>query len=309
MTINSYLTNSKIQHIQMSKEASTGNLKLLAGILAFTILGLAYYTFSYYKTQEVKTKRLLAEKQKIKEDLEDMQIMYEEAKETLSSNNKELELARQTILELQDQVSQMELSFEMIKKYRAEVMKLRREKRELFTLADSLDKLNQQLVLERNRATGDLEDYKKQNGELAAKNEKVSKSLIEAMKLSAVDVKAHGVRVKGNGKIEVLDKAKKADKIRVCFKFARNMLADSGERTVYTIIKDPKGNIVGKSTETFPYRGENLNYSASRTIYFENKTLDVCMFVKKKEELPIGKYLAYIYVDGNQIGDTAFFLN
>jgi len=293
----------------MTKEASTGNLKLLAGILALLILGLAYYTFSYYKTQEAKTKQLLVEKEKIKADLDDMQIMYEEAKNTLSSNNEELDQARQTILDLQDQVSKMELSFEMVKKYRAEVMKLRREKRELFTLADSLDKLNQQLVLERNRAQGDLADYKKQNGDLTAKNQKVSKSLLEAMKLSAVDVKAHGVHVKGNGKIEEVAKAKKADKVRVCFKFARNMLADAGERTVYTIVKDPKGNVVGKSTTTFPYRGENLNFSASRTIYFENKTLDVCMFVKKKAEMPVGKYLAYVYVDGDQIGDTAFFLN
>ena len=293
----------------MSNDSSTGNLKILAGILALSILGLAYYTFSYYKEKEAQTKRLVVEKQKIKEDLEDMQIMYEEAKETLSGTNEELERAKQTIADLQQQVSNMELSYEMVKKYRAEVMKLRKEKRELFTLADSLDKMNQQLITERDQSKSELESYKKKNGELTSKTEKVSKSLIEAMKLSAVDVQAKGVHVKGNGKIEEVDKAKKADKIRVCFKFARNFLADAGDRTVYAIVKDPKGNIVGKTSGTFAYRGENIKYSTKRSIYFENKTLDVCMFVKKNANLPVGKYLVYVYVDGDQIGDTAFFLN
>lgn len=293
----------------MTKEASTTNLKVLAAILALSILGLAFYTFSYYKTKEAEKKQLILEREKIKQDLDDMNMMYEEAKETLTGTNEELERARQTIAELQDQVAQMELSFDMVKRYKAEVMRLRREKRELFAIADSLDKLNQKLVLERNQANGELATYKKSNGELASKNEKASKSLLEAAKLSAVDVKAQGVVQKKNGKILDVDKAKKADRVRVCFKFARNYLADAGERVVYAIVKDPKGNIVGKSTETFKYRGEDLNFSTKRNIFFENKTLDVCMFVKKKNELLVGKYLAYIYVDGDQIGDAAFFLN
>jgi len=294
----------------MTKEASTGNLKILAAILALSVLGLALYTFSYYKTKEAEKKQLLVEKQKIKQDLDDMQLMYEEAKETLSGTNDELELARQTITELQNQVAEMELSYEMVKRYKNEVMKLRREKRELFSLSDSLDRLNQRLIKERDQANSELADFKKKNGELETKTEAMSKSLLESMKLSAVDVKAHGVQVKGNGKIEEVDKAKKTDKIRVCFKFARNYLADAGERVVYTIVKGPKGDIVGKSTQTFAYRGENLNFSSSRKIYFENKTLDVCTFVKASDkELPEGKYTAFIYVDGDQIGDTAFFLN
>ncbi len=293
----------------MSNDSGTGNLKILAAILALSIVGLAFYTFSYYKEKEAQTKKLLIEKQKIKADLEDMQIMYEEAKQTLSGTNDELERAKQTIADLQQQVSNMELSYAMVKKYRAEVMKLRKEKRELFTLADSLDKMNQQLITERNQASSDLASYKKKNGELTTEKDKVSKSLVEAMKLSTVALEAKGVHVKGNGKIEDVEKAKKADKIRVCFKFARNFLADAGDRTVYAIVKDPKGNLVGKTSETFSYRGEDINYSTKRNIYFENKTLDVCMFVKKNSDLPVGKYLVYIYVDGDQIGDTAFFLN
>lgn len=172
---------------------------------------------------------------------------------------------------------------------------------------------NQELTTENFRATKEVEEAKVQNDKLNTENSKLNKTVEIAKRLKTYEVYADAVRVSGGGsKEKQTDKAKKADRLRVCFTVLDNQLADKQEKLVYAVIKDAEGRVFteGDKSKLTLLNGDEISYSVKKEIFYDNKVMQLCLNweVKQTEDLKAGQYQVEIYSDGVQIGKTDFTL-
>ena len=108
------------------------------------------------------------------------------------------------------------------------------------------------------------------------------------------------------------DKAKKLQRVKICFTVGENKLIDPGTKIFYVRILRPDNVVVMQKMEdvyTFEYQGEKMEYTAKKEIKYQNAATDLCIFWTKKGKATgamVGVYNVFIYSDGVEIGKTAF---
>src|SRR5690606_26340130 len=97
----------------------------------------------------------------------------------------------------------------------------------------------------------------------------------KAQRLVVMNLRTQGIKEKSSGREVVTEKARRADKLKVCFSIAQNEVAQSGDKLYYVQIIDSKNNVLGeKKVENFG--DQTLTYSFTTTVAYENKSVDVC---------------------------------
>ncbi len=183
------------------------------------------------------------------------------------------------------------------------------------TKMDSLYSVNRELRDENYKIKDDLVFEQEKTSKLSDEKESLSKKVEYASSLKAYNISSGAFRLKSGGsKEKPTDKAKKADRIKVCFTLGQNLLAKAGNKTVYVRIARPDNLILCKGTEdiySFNYNGEKLQYSMKAAINYQNSEQKVCLNWEKRdrqESAMKGVYTIAIFCDGQEIGITHFSL-
>jgi DNA repair exonuclease SbcCD ATPase subunit len=189
--------------------------------------------------------------------------------------------------------------------------KLRAELEDLKKLRDEyLDKIDKLLV--------ENEQLKAQNQELASTVESLSKNLESTVNQAAV-LKSEYVRVKafrkrGSTKYSETAMAKKTNKLEVCFSILDNKFAKAGEKNVYLRVVEPGGKTMGNrssGSSTFTIAGtqEEVQYTSTTTMNYNNERQDLCLNWEEAERVYApGTYVIEIYVDGSLSAATSYVL-
>lgn len=148
-----------------------------------------------------------------------------------------------------------------------------------------------------------------------AKNEKrnltvanlaeTKKNTSKTNSLSALNINAKGVKIYSDA--YKMSEAK-IQQLRVCFTLEENQLVNSGEKTIYVQVVNPKNQIISLGdTSVESDANVKLQYSASVTTNYQKKDTDVCTYVDLEKNKTIkGKYKINIYHDFVKIGTTIF---
>lgn len=158
------------------------------------------------------------------------------------------------------------------------------------------------------------EQLKKDKSELTSKVENLSQNLEQTVSTASV-LRAEYVKVKSykkrsNDKYTETAMAKRTNKLETCFTVLENKIAKGGSKTVYLRILEPSGKVLGNRAEgssTFKKTGssEELLFTASQQIDYDNKNQDLCMnWEEADRNFAPGKYIMEIYVDGNLSGTS-----
>uniref|UniRef100_UPI0037501298 hypothetical protein n=1 Tax=Flavobacterium sp. TaxID=239 RepID=UPI0037501298 len=124
------------------------------------------------------------------------------------------------------------------------------------------------------KTSASLTKEKTKNDTLTVSNKKLAKKITEASKLYFYEFKTNFFKSKSSGKLTETDKASKINLIKVSFMIAENDLVKSATKDFYIQIIDSKNNVLGsKNVEKFGK--ETLNYSASKKVKYQNKTIKV----------------------------------
>lgn len=177
---------------------------------------------------------------------------------------------------------------------------------------DSLYRVNKALKDENVQITDKFEKEQVKTTELTKDKEQLSEKVNLASTLKAYNIKGVPIRLKSGGKKEeVVDKAKKADKVKVTFTLSENLIATSGNKTIYVRIARPDEKILTVSnddTYTFDYNGEKIQYSVKKDIDYQNKAMEITLYWDKVEDFIPGTYVASVFTDGYLIGESQFAL-
>jgi uncharacterized coiled-coil DUF342 family protein len=296
-------------------------LFILIGVLA----GTTGYFFYQLKTLQKNNEQLVSERSKVmiqvdeyREQLELLTAKYDSLIALHEGIKVELMAEREKVIQLKKEYDTYKRetsgsSFDSPEpgkrsfRERFEELKKTYDNNEALIL--ELKAKNQELTAENFKASKKVEEFTIQNSKLTEENNKLTKTVEVAKRLKTYEIYADAVKVSGGGaKEKQTDKAKKADRIRTCFTLLENTIADKSEKSIYVAITTPDGKILseGDRSKLTLLNGEEIQYSVRKDIFYDNKTMQLCLNWDTKEALTIGNYTVKIYADGVQIGKESF---
>src|SRR5690554_691638 len=285
-------------------ENNSGKFKILVGVLSILLIALAVYTVTLFNDNKSKISTLESQKADIEEELEDLIANYDDIIKDNELKDKDLLAARERISVLLDSVKDAQANVTLIERYKAEISKLKKERTKLFRKADSLIAVNERLLLQRDSTSSELENTRLVMDSVNQENLAMNETIKKAARLRATDMRGEAVIIRNSGKVVDTRRSSRADKIRACFTLAPNAVAEKGNRVLYVQVINPKNNVMGdKAVKQF--EEQNLTYSASTNVFYENDELDVCVLINATDaDLIRGQYTVNLFDGENQIGTT-----
>lgn len=263
-----------------------------------------------WQTLQVEKTSLEMDREELRNELQGMLANYD----SLNATNAEMEFELE---EQKQKIRDMILEIDKHKDDAYIIMKLRKESESLRTIMkgfvhtiDSLNTLNLNLKKENRNIREEITDVKDQNKSLEEQQKDLKNIIDHGSVLITHGLSATGLRQKATGKMLETSRASRADMLNTCFTIEENRIAKPGEKTAYLRIIGPGGKVLvndeseGKTIEN--KKGEKISYSAKRDFNYQNETVRMCVFFKKKKDLVEGQYRSEIYVDGAVIGKLAF---
>lgn len=209
----------------------------------------------------------------------------------LDSANTTIELQRARIEKL---MKSEKNSASLNKKLKAELEELKRLKEEYLEKIDALLVENNQLKQEKQQLTDQVTEL----------NTNLEKTISTASVLKTEYVKVNAFKKRSNGKLVPTAMAKRTNKLEVCFAVMDNKIAKAGDRDIYLRIVEPGGKTLGdrsagSATFKLAGSGEDVQFTASKKISYDNQRQDLCLFWEEADRVfSAGTYVVEVYVDG-----------
>ncbi len=288
--------------------ASTG-LKVALVIAIALFIGTAVYTSSLYQDKQETEQQLTSEKNDVMENLNAMKAKYDLALSESEVTNQNLVEARERIQGLIDSLKTSETNVKSLWRYKQKYLALQEEMDVLLAENDRLKVENMQLATTLDSTKVQLEEGRMFNDSLVIQNTALAEVMENAAVLTTANLKGFGVIERSNGKLIPTERARRSDKIRVCYTVAKNKLVQSGDKELYVQVIDPKNNILGLNQQV-SFGDQSLNYSVISKFNYENKNLDVCEFVKNNtgEDFEKGRYKVNVFNGKELVSNSEFTL-
>jgi hypothetical protein len=283
-------------------------------IIAF-ILALALLTLIIYGVRVISQKnRELEMKDEInleawEDELNAISIQYEGFHQTISNDSliAQLETEQLKVQRLQEELRTVKASnTKKMNELKKEIETLRKITYSYIVQIDSLNKMNEQLKVEKNQVTAKYRQATETVSLLAQEKQHLTETVQMASKLDASNITVSGIT--SNNK--PTDKIRKMDQLEVLFTINKNITATPGEKDIYIRIQKPDDDVLVKSrAHVFTYENKEISYSAKRTIEYTGDEYSLSIYWKIEEFLSPGIYRVDIFADGNLIGQKSFKLD
>ncbi|MEH6659065.1 hypothetical protein [Leeuwenhoekiella marinoflava] len=294
----------------MENENKNTGIKIVTGILAVLLVVAGAFAIKLYNQEKNTKAELTEEKELVLNDLKQMVTKYDAVIEENNLKDTELNQARDRIQVLIDSVQKMEANVSVLRRYRDEVYKLKKEREYLFAQNDSLKGMNKMLAMQVDSTTYELEVSKMKRDSLNMVKDELAEKVALGASLSASKLVGTGVIIRNSGKLVENDRARRIDRIRACFTIPQNRIADAGDRELYVQVLDPQNNILGANKTIAIDSVTSVTYSAISKFYYEKTALDICENIAPKgDDFPKGLYKINIFDGGKMIATSNLVLD
>ncbi|MFT6165386.1 MAG: hypothetical protein ACJAV5_000365 [Vicingaceae bacterium] len=199
------------------------------------------------------------------------------------------------------------------------IYKLRKETKTLRTIMqsyvvviDSINTLNVGLRNENAEVRSTLKEERSKAKELQQKNDNLSSKVALASRLDVSEIRVFGVNVKRDMTGKETDRARRTDKIRVCFKLNENKVAKAGKKPLYLRIIAPDGNILTAENvddSRFEYGGGKGYYSGMIEVDYNQSEQELCLDWEKPNSEDVvlpGTYQLYLYAEDYEMAAVSY---
>lgn len=290
-----------------NNKTSTG-LKVALGIAVVLFLVTGFYTFDLIKEKKETETQLIKEKELVMNDLSNMAKQYETAIGENEIANEKLVEARDRIQGLIDSLKISETNVKSLWRYKQKYLNLQKEMDVLLAENDKLKVENELLATSLDSTKIQLEERTMFTDSLLVQNTALSEVVEDASVLNATNLKVFGVIERSSGKMVPTERARRSDKLKVCFTVAKNKLVQSGDQELYIQVIDPKNNTLGENNQV-QFGDEILTYSLVSKFNYENKDLDVCEYVNPSGDgFESGRYVVNVFNEKDLVSTSEFTL-
>ena len=294
---------------QETGKANKGIVVLLVIIILVlgAVVGVMFSKLSDQEKKKIEVQEALEDQKAIKKILEDDLIDLQEKFGSLQTNNDSLKTLAS---EQQERISKL-LAIQAdnaykIRTYQKELETLRTILKDLYYRVDSLNQQNIALKKEKDDLSKNLQAERVQTARLTEERQHLTTTVQKAQVLSVADIQTIGLNNKGKD----TPRARNIDKLKTCFTVRENLVTAAGERVFYLVIINPaKKSLTNKNNDFFTMQeGNEIVYTDKRTMDYENKDIEVCIFSDNNGRLTDGKYEVRIYCEGYLVGTSTFVL-
>lgn len=271
---------------------------MLLGVLAVSLVALAFYTFTFYQEKQNDLKSLRAQKTAMTQKLEKMQSHYDRVLELKTGLDQRLQEKQAQIKSLLDSVETLQKDFRQLKKYQIEVEMLERQNQDFSVVIDSLLQKNQKLQAEIDSTTNDLNRKEKAVDSLDKANTDLNEKLTKAQKLKVSNLKID-LAEKNIQKAKVKDDIKK---LKICFDVSGKISAK--ENQIYIQVINPKNNLIG-GRHRIEFGRKVLNYSKAMEVDLSKKQNCVNLYCQVSS-LKSGTYTVNIFYNISLLDSKTF---
>lgn len=272
---------------------------ILVIILAGSI-GYLWFTYSDLKQQSAEEKAEL-ERQKVQ--LEDELMNIYGQYDSLKTENDTMNLKLQAEQARIDKLLKINANnVYKIRMYEKELGTIRKVLKSYVVQIDSLNMANQELRTENLEVKQELQRIESEKQELTEVRDELSSKVEMASILNAKNI----VIAPLNKRSKETNNTSKVDKLRVCFTLRENPILEPGPKLIYVRIVRPDDVILTSGVNFFDFQGEQIVYSASREVSYENVDVEICIYWNNDGQLVPGTYQLHLYADGNEIGSSSF---
>ena len=291
-----------------SNTTPNNRLKIILVITLVLLFGTGFYTLNLYNSNIETQEQLIAEKELVLKDLNNMAAQYDIAIDNNDVANNKLIQARERIEGLMDSLKISDNNVRSLWRYKKKFLDLQDEMKELMLENNTLKEENSMLTNTLDSTKVQLNDRIVYNDSLLNQNTQLATIVRDASVLSAVSLKGLGVIIRSSGKLIPTERASRADELKICYTVPKNKLVTTGEKDIFVQILDPKNNILGENKQ-INFEEKILNYSLSSKFNYTGKNLDICEFVKPRgKKFEKGRYIVNIFDEAILVSSSQFML-
>ena len=300
---------------QQVEEKKNNTNRFLVFLVILLSLGLGVTLWQYFELRKNVSQKgteievLNDERGELQSELEEMLSELD----SMETNNDSMKV------ELSNRKNEIEGLLAKVKDKDFAIYKLKKETKTLRTIMrgyvvtiDSLNTLNVGLRNENEQVRTTLNRERLKSQELQKSNENLESKVELASRLDVSDVSVFGVKVKRDMTGKETDRAKRTDKIRICFKLSENRVAKQEKKNLYLRILAPDGNILtAGETDAFKFKFNGVRgyYSDKLEIEYDRSVKEYCMDWEKpapEYEILPGKYTLFLYAEDYEMASTTF---
>lgn len=289
--------------------ASQKNITIAVGIvLVAALIGVTALLFSEKQTNQELLMEFELNKEELENEYTTFAKQYDELKLTVSNDSL-------SVLLEQEQLKTQRLLEELRTVKSSNASEIRRLKNELATLRkvmvgyinqiDSLNRLTEhqkQLIAD---VTKKYQAASQQIDKLDEERKNLDKKVTLAAQLDASNISV----LPANNRGKKAKRIKQLEKFVINFTIAKNITAQTGERTIYVLLTQPDNSVLTKNeSNTFQYENKQLPYSIKKYIEYTGEEQAVTVYWDVEEFLHPGTYRVDIFAEDTFIGSHEFTL-
>lgn len=301
--------NPEKQEVRQQKEKNNVMpYRITIAVLALFVAFLAFMWFSSRQSlkemtfeREVAAERNLALQHELDSVLDEYYSVKREYDEILTDKDSIIQASAR---EIQDLIAR-QADYNRI---RRQLNLLREVTQSYVKEIDSLYVVTQQLTAENIQMREEIQQVQRRSRELSQDKEILASKVEVAATLRAYQIEVTPFMIRGRGRENETDRARRVEQMRVCFLIAENPITPPGEYNVFMRIADPAGNILRVSDDfshAFIHQGDTLQFSVKDSFFYENRVKDKCLTWQRIEEFEPGLYSISLFTDDYRLGETA----
>ena len=289
--------------------ASQKNITIAVGIvLVAALIGVTALLFSEKQTNQELLMEFELNKEELENEYTTFAKQYDELKLTVSNDSL-------SVLLEQEQLKTQRLLEELRTVKSSNASELRRLKNELATLRkvmvgyinqiDSLNRLTEHQKQVIADVTKKYQAASQQIDKLDEERKNLDKKVTLAAQLDASNINV----LPANNRGKKAKRIKQLEKFVINFTIAKNITAQTGERTIYVLLTQPDNSVLTKNeSNTFQYENKQLPYSIKKYIEYTGEEQAVTVYWDVEEFLHPGTYRVDIFAVDTFIGSHEFTL-
>ena len=274
-------------------------------VLIVLIAGVSFLAINEFRKNKEMAEVFAVEKEEMENEYSTFAAQYDELQVQINNDSlrEKLESEKLKTQRLLEELRQVKTT------NAAEIIRLKKELKTVRAVLrsyviqiDSLNRLNAALREENQEVTSKYSAATAQINTLSQEKKNLNEKVSLAAQLDATNISALPMNKRGRKARRVKD----VKKIAITFTIAKNITAETGNKTVYVRIAKPDNGILSKGNTTFAYEDREITYSIKKYIEYTGEEQSVTVYWDVEEFLPSGTYNVYIFADGNMIGQNSF---
>lgn len=279
---------------------------IMAGVIV-VLLVLLLMSRSQVNTFVIEREKAVVENQNMQKELDSLLTEHEKIKKEYGNMTAELSRKDSIIQANADEIQKLIASNAGKNQIQRKLDYLRGITQDYVAQIDKLLTENKELKTEIAGITDNYNKEKEFSANLAKDKEELSTQINKAAVLNAYGISATAIRYRSGNAEEVVDKATRTEKIKISFTVGKNPLVPDAMKEVFVRIARPD-NAIMHDGQSFEFNGQQIMYSLKHTFHYQQKPVPVTLYYGKSDRIVAGTYHIALFIDGQEVGQTALTL-